>query len=358
MFSLSVCLIVKDEEKVIERVLNCVKQFADEIIVVDTGSNDKTKAIAKKFTTKIYDFEWVDDFSKARNYSFSKATKDYVMWLDADDYITQENIQKIIKLKQQNTQTDVFMLKYLMGYNEENKATFWFYRERILKRSCGFMWQGFIHEVVCVSGKIEYLNIEIEHRKIEIKDEKRNLKLYRNAIKKNCKFSAREIYYYARELYYNGYYYSCINIMKKFLKTNNKFPPDIMGANIIIADCYIFKKQYDKALTTMFSYIKQYTLTPEICCMIGSIYNSKKQYNLSVFWFKSAINCDENKFGFVRSEFNNIIPYLELTKIYYFLGEIDKSFYYHKLSEECEPNNKSVVHNKLFFENYFKERKK
>ena len=215
MFSLSVCLIVRDEEKVILRVLNCVKQFADEIIVVDTGSKDRTKQIAQQFTTKIFDFEWEDDFSKARNFSFSKATKDYIMWIDADDYITEENIQKILALKQKNMQNDVFMLKYLMGFNEEDKPTFSFYRERILKRSCNFKWQGFIHEAISVSGKIEYLDIEIEHRKIEVKDEKRNLKIYRNAIKRNYIFNARETYYYARELYYCGYYTLCIKSMKK-----------------------------------------------------------------------------------------------------------------------------------------------
>ena len=96
MFSLSLCMIVKDEEDVIDRVLTCSNRFADEIIIVDTGSKDKTKEICKNFTDKIYDFVWCDNFSLARNFSFSKATKEYIMWLDADDYITEQNIQKII----------------------------------------------------------------------------------------------------------------------------------------------------------------------------------------------------------------------------------------------------------------------
>ena len=99
MFSLSVCLIVKNEEKVLKRCLSCVKHFADEIIVVDTGSTDKTKEIAKAETENVYDFKWVNDFSKARNFSFSKATCDFVMWVDADDVITEENVNKINLLK-------------------------------------------------------------------------------------------------------------------------------------------------------------------------------------------------------------------------------------------------------------------
>ena len=76
MFTLSVCLIVKDEEEVLERCLNCVSQFADEIVVIDTGSKDKTVEIAKRFTNCVHSFQWENDFSKARNFSFSKATKD------------------------------------------------------------------------------------------------------------------------------------------------------------------------------------------------------------------------------------------------------------------------------------------
>ena len=92
-------MIVKNEEKVLKRCLDSVKDIVDEIIIVDTGSTDKTKEIAKKYATKILDFKWVDDFSKARNYSFSQATKDYILWLDADDIITKENKKKIMNLK-------------------------------------------------------------------------------------------------------------------------------------------------------------------------------------------------------------------------------------------------------------------
>ncbi len=356
MFSLSVCLIVKDEEKVISRVLNCVKEFADEIIVVDTGSSDNTIEIAKQFTNNIYTFKWINDFSKARNFSFSKATKDYIMWIDADDYITRENRNKILKLKQNKAETDVYMLKYVMGFTEENKPSFCFYRERIVKRSCNFKWQGFIHEVITPAGKIEYLDIEIEHRKLEVKDEKRNLRIYRNKIRENFLLNARETYYYARELYYNGYYSSCIKNMKKFLKMQNKFLPDIISAYIFIADCYMIKQNYSKALIVMLSCIKDFSPTPEVCCMIGAIYNELKKLELSVFWFKSALDCEELKQGFVRPEFKKLIPYLELTKNYYLLGDIERSYYYHKLSLQTEPNNESVKHNSLFFENYFRKR--
>ena len=78
-------MIVKDEESVLKRCLDSISPLVDEIIIADTGSSDATREIAALFTDKIYDFPWIDDFSAARNFSFSKASMDYIMWMDADD---------------------------------------------------------------------------------------------------------------------------------------------------------------------------------------------------------------------------------------------------------------------------------
>ena len=74
MVSISLCMIVRNEEKVLGRCLSCVRGFANEIIIVDTGSTDRTKEIAFSFTDKVYDFKWKDDFAAARNFAFSKGT--------------------------------------------------------------------------------------------------------------------------------------------------------------------------------------------------------------------------------------------------------------------------------------------
>ena len=99
MVSVSLCMIVKDEEAVLSRCLTSVGDFADEIIIVDTGSKDRTKEIAGRFTDKIYDFAWRDDFAAARNFAFEKGTGDYLFWLDADDVIPREELTKLKDLK-------------------------------------------------------------------------------------------------------------------------------------------------------------------------------------------------------------------------------------------------------------------
>ena len=84
---ISICMIAKNEKNYLEKCLNNIKNSVDEIIIVDTGSNDKTMEIAKKFTNKVYNFRWNNDFSEARNFSLKKAAKDWILMLDADESI-------------------------------------------------------------------------------------------------------------------------------------------------------------------------------------------------------------------------------------------------------------------------------
>ena len=123
--TLSLCMIVKNEEDVIGRCLECVSDIFDEIIVVDTGSEDKTRDIVKKYTKNLYYFKWIEDFAAARNYAFSKATKDYIMWLDADDIILDKDKEKIKELKINiDKSIDMVMMKYNTSFDSDGIVTF------------------------------------------------------------------------------------------------------------------------------------------------------------------------------------------------------------------------------------------
>ena len=162
---ISLCMIVKNEEDVIARCLDSVSRCVDEIIIADTGSSDRTKEICRDFTDKIFDFEWTDDFSAARNFSFSKATGDYLMWLDADDVVSSENIGLLKELKKTLAQKnpDVVMCRYVTSFDENGPPLFSFFRERLLKRTANFKWEGFIHECISPRGNIIYSDFTVHH---------------------------------------------------------------------------------------------------------------------------------------------------------------------------------------------------
>jgi len=100
--SISLCIITKNECKILDSFLKKVKPYVDETIIVDTGSDDSTKIIASSHTPFVFDFRWCDDFSKVRNFSISKATKEWILWLDPDEEISKkdlESLKEIIKDK-------------------------------------------------------------------------------------------------------------------------------------------------------------------------------------------------------------------------------------------------------------------
>jgi len=348
MFTISVCMIVKNEETVLNRILNCIKDFADEIIIVDTGSTDKTKSIALKYTDKVFDFQWCDDFAKARNFSFNKAEKDYIMWLDADDYISKENIQKIIDLKtNENLNIDTYMFKYVMGFYE-NTPTFSYFRERLIKRTNRNPWFGFVHEVITPKGSIKYLEIEIEHRKENPNPSKRNLKIYNKHLRNGYKLNPREQYYYSRELYYNNYLNKAKQQLKKYLKMKDLYTPNIMGAYIILCDIYLKEKNLTKAKSIMFEYIKNNLPTPVIACKIAEIFDIENNDLQAIFWYENALLVPKQTSGFIEKDYEDFIPYLELSRLYYSFNYTEAKKY-HNLAKSIKQNHPSIVYNEQFF---------
>ena len=146
--TLSLCMIVKNEEEVLGRCLKSISKEIDEIIVVDTGSTDDTKRIAESFGAHVYDFTWINDFAAARNFSFSLSKSDYNIWLDADDVISEKSLSELNTLKTEldYSRPDVVMCPYIAATDEFGNPTLSYYRERIIKNGVGFKWEGFVHE--------------------------------------------------------------------------------------------------------------------------------------------------------------------------------------------------------------------
>lgn len=355
MIEISVSIIVKNEERVIARLLECAKKFADEIIVVDTGSTDKTVQIALEYTDKVYYFAWKNDFSAARNYAFSHATKECVMWLDADDVITDENIQKIIELKN-GERADTYMLKYDIAFDENGKTTFSYYRERILKNCKYAKWVGAVHEVIVPFGNVKYTDISISHKKVYENEKGRNLKIYKKLIKSGYTLNEREQYYYARELYYNGFCSSAEKLFKKVIKTQI-FMSDKRESYIMLADLLLKRKKYSLALKYLFEGLKGFPPTSEYMCKIGEVLLYVDNLHLSAVFYNAAIDNEYDKSGFFKKDYGEIIPALSLCRIYYLLGDIEKSLEYQNKAKAFNPKDERVLYNEKFFNEHLNSKR-
>ncbi len=179
MVSVSLCMIVKNEEDVLVRCLESAADLVEEIVIVDTGSTDSTREIAARFTGQVYDFPWRDDFAAARNESFARASMDYCLWLDADDVLLEADREAFLKLKETlDPAVNVVMAPYHVGFDGSGRVTFSYYRERLIKNRAGMRWEGAVHETVTPAGRIVYGDFAVTHRKTRPSDPDRNLRIY------------------------------------------------------------------------------------------------------------------------------------------------------------------------------------
>lgn len=156
MPTLSLCMIVKNEEEYIKAALESAKAVVDEIIILDTGSTDRTKFICSDYTDKIYETEWKDDFGDARNKCIEKASGDWVLWLDADEriLIKNETAFKELLLKEDSNVFSVKLLHLTDSESEEEKKYFISYHNRLFRRTGDFFFKGSIHEKLVIEPGI------------------------------------------------------------------------------------------------------------------------------------------------------------------------------------------------------------
>lgn len=223
MITISLCMIVKNEGKVLDRCLKSVYDLVDEIIIVDTGSSDNTKDIASKYTNLIYDYEWNNDFAAARNFAFSKATKEYIYTADADEMIDEVNRKKFMQLKKVLLpEIEIVQMLYLtdMRYNttENYKRNL---RPKIYKRLRNFTWINPIHETVRLEPVVFDSEIEILHMPTS-NHSKRDLGMFRKIVEEKRSLNNKLHMMYARELYKSGSDNDLIKSRAYFEKSLNK----------------------------------------------------------------------------------------------------------------------------------------
>ena len=248
MITISLCMIVKNEADTLARCLDSAKEIADEIIIADTGSTDQTKEIAAAYTDRIYDFKWIGDFSAARNFAFSKGTKDYLLWLDADDVILEEDRARFLTLKQTlDPAVDIVMMPYHAGFDESGRPVFSFFRERMIKRGPNAVWRGRIHEVIPPFGTVIKKEITIEHHKLKTSDAGRNLRILKE-MQRTEGLGTRDQYYYGKELYYHKQYREAERALAEFLKRPDGWREDQVDACRHRAYCLYGLSEEEEAL--------------------------------------------------------------------------------------------------------------
>ena len=292
MITISLCMIVKNEERVLARCLDSVADLVDEIIIVDTGSTDRTKEIAAGYTDKLYDFQWIDDFSAARNFAFSKANMEYIYSADADEVLSEENRERFRILKATLLpEIELVQMKYgnqlqfgtVYNYDEE-------YRPKLFKRKRDFVWEEPIHETVRLEPIVYDSEIVITHMPEQSHGE-RDLQNFRKQIQAGRRLSRRLHEMYARELFMAGG-------REDFLEAEAFFQasvadPSRNAEELVEACCVVARaarlREDAGALLKYASKVIAGEGCSEICCELGHFYEERSDFDEAVIWYYNAV---------------------------------------------------------------------
>lgn len=361
MATVSLCMIVRNEEEVLDRCLSSVQNLVDEIIIVDTGSTDRTKEIAQRYTQKVYDFEWVDDFSKARNFSFNKASKEYILWLDADDIVGESEQEKFLTLKKElvSKEMDSVMMDYHLAFDTKGHPTSSLKRNRLVKRSRNFQWIGAVHEYLSVYGNIVQRDIAITHRK-EKPHTDRNLQIYRRKEANGEKFSARDLYYFANELKDNAVFKEAIEKYEQFLATKQGWVEDEIASCIKLADCYGMLRNREQQLQSLLRSFTYGVPRAECYCRLGALFLSEKHYEDAIYWYEQATKLTRKpkQGSLIEHASWTWLPCIQLAVCYDRLGQYSKANAYNDKALKYHPTHPLILKNKAYFEEVLKKSEK
>lgn len=352
MPTISLCMIVKNEGAYLERCLTSAASVVDEIIIADTGSTDETREIAKSFDARLTDFHWIDDFSAARNFAFAQATKDYILWLDADDVLLEEDLEKLAKLKKElNDTIDSVTMPYHYAFDEFGNVTTSLRRNRLVKRSRQFQWMGPVHEYLDVKGNIIHSDIVVTHTRKHAHTG-RNLAIYDKRFARGESFSPRDLFYYGNELMDNRHYEKAAEVYETFLAGRNGWVEDILSACYRLSEIYMLQNQEEKAFKAAIASFDYASPRAELCCRLGLLFIRQEQWGQAAYWFMLAAEMDKppDHLGFIQEACWTWFPHLQLCICYYHLGDFIQSHKHNELARKYRPDDPHVLHNKKLLE--------
>lgn len=336
--SITCAVIAKNEENNVKQWFNSIDGVFDEVVFVDTGSVDGTVDIAKSLGCKVSHFDWIDDFSAARNFSFDQVKTDYVFWNDLDDVLVgkdqfidfRDNVMNLY---------DYWVAKYDYSSNAEGKPMCSFARERVMNMAKGMRWRYPIHEGIIPVSKIgqvrlSYINTwSIKHMRTEEdlkKDRSRNLGIFEKERKK-APLDARMLYYYGKELYEIGRPLEAVGeLLKALAQTNLELHDRVLGFQYL---CYAYMacNQFEKAIEQAHTALMIAPNRAEFFVIIGDCFVKMGRIIDAIPMYYAAKNCINAAANaaaspiFSAEDCYSTYPSNHLVRCYFHLGDFEKA---------------------------------
>lgn len=319
---ISQCIIAKNEEANIELCLSHLKPVVDEQIVIDTGSTDRTVELAEKLGAKVFHFDWIDDFSAARNFALDKAKGDWIIFLDCDEYFSEDSvtfIKDIIKKYDRNKNTEALICELINLDPVTNRilSTTKNSSPRIFKRKSYIRYIKRIHEIlqnvkdspinpslIDVSDllKVFHTGYSKEAKKEKDKDE-RNLSLLNKEIEEIPDDSKWNLYY-AKQLNSAGKYEESLKyafLARKYMNSSITLNYYFSIYSLIMVNMISIKKPYEEIKEIFDEAVIKYPQFPDYYMFMGTVALKERKINEAIDLFEKCIYYCEKYTGIEES---------------------------------------------------------
>lgn len=343
---ISLCMILKNEEGNLGLCLNSVRGLVDEIVVIDTGSTDRTKEIAGLYTDRIFDFQWCGDFSKARNFSIAHASNDWVLILDADERVLTYNREQVQCFIDENEQA-VGRIKRINPFEDGHEIRRYIERVNRLFNRRYFQYEGIIHEQVVSKAGDAYaalpVSIEVDH--IGYRDEviQSTQKMQRNITMLSEAISALPqdpyLHYQIGKSYYKSKMYkeACTSFGKALelgVDPILEYSQDLVESyGYALMHCELYQKALE---LTRFDAL--YGKLPDYNFVMGLIFMNNARFKEAISRFEHCMTEGEGKIDGV----NTYLPCYNLGVIHEALGQVKKAYAYYRGCGSYEPAGKRM----------------
>lgn len=294
---ITLCLIVKNEEQKLPACLNSLQGVFHKLVIIDTGSTDRTVEIAREFGAELFDFTWVKNFSSARNFALSKIKTDWTMMVDADDTLEEKSKEKLI-LTLQNLPSDVqgVFLPYLYSNVSNGRGTM-AYLPRIWKTDLELKYILPIHEYLDVPrGVLSHfvrLDFPLVHHKTGedfSKSFMRNVEILEYAYVHGDRHP-RILFYLGHDNFYGGHVQDSLKWFQKFLRLKTRHPHEAYKAHMMISKIFLELGDTPAAIK---SYRKAIKVCPDFLdahILLGDLLAKNGNYSKAVQCYTEALGC-------------------------------------------------------------------
>jgi glycosyltransferase involved in cell wall biosynthesis/tetratricopeptide (TPR) repeat protein len=287
---ISLSMIVRNEGRTLERTLDSIAQYVDEIVIGLAGeSTDNTEEIARKFTEKVISIEWNDDFSAARNEVLSHCTGDWLIWLDGDDELIGGEFLRDLPSK--HPHVGAFYFGYDYGREQDGTTHTWLWRERLVRADLNWQWRGSIHEWLATDTPHQVVRVEqivVKHHREGKNDGGRNLRLlYKELEKTEPNPDPHLLVYLGNELAGRGQFDEAIANWNRYLKLTN-WVEEAYQVQTKIGRVHALRKEFDKAGVAFLRAIQIKADWVDAYLGLAEIAFAQERWNETVEWIKAA----------------------------------------------------------------------